>query len=506
MKSQTLSQAFWGQHAKMRYLYLAAAILFFTSLGARELWTQEHRWADILTTMFQSRDFLHPYLDGQPYYDKPLLSYWLMAILSYVLGGVNTLALRLPSALAGVLALWSLVQIGTFIKDRSLGLLAGWLFITTYYILFWGRVSSADMLNVAGILFATAWYLAHRESHRFFDYFIFFLTLALTSLCKGLSGAVVPVIAVLVDVILHKNWRSHLRLTLVYALISAMLIYFLPFWASSHFGGSQYAENGLYLVYRENILRYFQPFDHQGPIYTYLIYLPIYLLPWTVFFIPALIALPSRIKHGLKVNQRWLNWTFLLVFLFFTLSGSRRSYYVLPMVPFALLFTADWVLSHSRPRLQRWLAGLVIGVSVLLWALLDIMPAWYALNYGLPRFKDDVKSVATRQMPWEKWNIVLLDAETKVNFYFNLAPATKNDAVIGERTAQTRASLLARFPEIQHLSPNTIYITRAIYMRELMPYFEHYRLVMLPVSPFADWFKHDSESTPIAFIPLSIHD
>ena len=34
-------------------------------------------------------------------------------------------------------------------------------------------------------------------------------------------------------------------------------------------------------------LRYFQPFDHQGPIYTYFIYLPVYLLPWVVFFIPA---------------------------------------------------------------------------------------------------------------------------------------------------------------------------------------------------------------------------
>lgn len=505
MKHQTLSQTLWGLHAKSRYLYLAAAILFFSALGARELWTQEHRWADIVTGMFLRNDFFHPYLGDQQYYDKPLLSYWMMAGLSKLMGGITTVALRLPSALAGMLAVWSVVRIGTLVKDRSLGLLAGWLFITTYFLIFWGRVSSADMLNLAGTFFAIAWYLTHRRSTHFFNTFVFFMILAITALCKGLGGAIVPVLAVLVDVVLRREWLKHCRWGLVLAALPALLVYLLPFWVSSHFGGQQYGESGLYMVYRENILRYFQPFDHTGPITTYFIYLPIYLLPWTVLFLPALLALPGRIKQGLSVNHRWLNWSFLVVFLFFTLSGSRRSYYVLPIVPFAILFTADWVLSRARPRLQAVLAKLVLVMAVVLWLAVDIVPAWVSLTHGMPAFATLVKAKAEVMQPWDKWSIILIDAESKVNFYLNLPPSAKNHSVIGERSGQTSATLLARFPELAHLQPNTIYVSRASYLIQLLPYFKGYDVVLMPASPWAQWLKLSNEGDPIAFIPLSTH-
>lgn len=505
MKHQSLSQTLWGLHAKSRYLYLAAAILFFSALGGRELWTQEHRWADIVTGMFLRHDFFHPYLGDQQYYDKPLLSYWMMAGLSKLMGGITTVALRLPSAMAGMLAVWSVVRIGTFIKDRSLGLLAGWLFITTYYLIFWGRVSSADMLNLAGTFFAIAWYLSHRASSTVFNYFVFFMILAITALCKGLGGAIVPVLAVLVDVVLRREWLKHCRLSLVLAALPALVIYLLPFWVSSHFGGQQYGESGLYMVYRENILRYFQPFDHTGPISTYFIYLPVYLLPWTLLFLPALCALPARIKQGLSLNQRWLGWAFLIVFLFFTLSGSRRSYYVLPIVPFAVLFTADWVLSRVRPRLQRVLAPSVLAMVAVLWLAVDILPAWLSLTHGMPAFASLVKARAEAQQPWGQWRVSLLDAESKVNFYFNLPPSAKNNAVIGDRSVQTSASLLKRYPELAHLQVNTIYVTRASYLLQLLPYFKGYEVVVMPSSSWAQWLKLGNEGDPIAFIPPSTH-
>ena len=78
-------------------------------LGAREIWTQEHRWADIVSGMFYRHDFLHPYLGETRYYDKPLLSYWLIAIIAAITGDLSTWALRIPSALAGLLAIWSIV-------------------------------------------------------------------------------------------------------------------------------------------------------------------------------------------------------------------------------------------------------------------------------------------------------------------------------------------------------------------------------------------------------------
>src|SRR3990167_5838104 len=336
IQSLSLADYLFGNKARFGYLLIGAILLLFTFLGAKDIWTQEHRWADIVFGMFYRNDFLHPYLGETKYYDKPLLSYWLIALIAQLTGALTTWTLRLPSALAGLLAIWSIYRLGAQTKDKELGLLAGWLLLTTFYFVFWARVSSADMLNLAGSLLAVSWYADHREKTNFYVYATFFLILAITSLCKGLGGAIIPLIAVCIDLILRNKWTIHLRLSFFLALFFGVVIYLIPFLASSYWG-QEYGQNGLYLVYRENILRYFQPFDHQGPLYTYFIYLPIYLMPWVIFFIPALLSLHSR-WNTMRTDSKWIVWTLLVLFLFFTMSGSRRSYYILPIVPFAILF------------------------------------------------------------------------------------------------------------------------------------------------------------------------
>jgi 4-amino-4-deoxy-L-arabinose transferase-like glycosyltransferase len=365
----------FGKQAKWKYLFIASSILLFTLLGGRQLWTHEHRWADIVAGMFYRHDFLHPYLGQHQYYDKPLLSYWLMAAISGITGRVTTWSLRLPSAIAGLLTIWSMYRLGVQVKDRSLGLLSGWLLLTSYYFVFWARVSSADMLNLAGCLLAIVWYLEKRDHSsfpNFFHFFIFFMILALTSLCKGL--AVVPVVAVIIDIILRRSWKQYINISLVLAALPACLVYLSPFLASQYFSQDAHEQNGLYLVYRENILRYFQPFDHRGSIYTYFLYLPIYILPWSLFFFAALYSLRAR-WASLSLSSRWVIWTLGSLFLFFTLSGSRRSYYVLPLVPFAICMSAEWILSQDKRSVY---ASLIIIVSfLLLLFIIDILPAWY---------------------------------------------------------------------------------------------------------------------------------
>ena len=137
MKSEQIQRTswpdlLWGSYARPLYLYIAAVFLLFIMLGSRELWTQEHRWADIVSGMFFRHDFFHPYLGANEYYDKPLLSYWLMALTALVTRHLNTWALRLPSALAGLLAIGSLYRLGFRLKDKHFGLLCGWLLLTTF--------------------------------------------------------------------------------------------------------------------------------------------------------------------------------------------------------------------------------------------------------------------------------------------------------------------------------------------------------------------------------------
>ncbi len=503
MKPIAIANSLWGNEGKFRYLFIAAVLLLFTYLGARDIWTQEHRWADIVTGMFYRHDFLHPYLGENQYYDKPLLSYWLIAVIAKLTGSLTTFALRLPSALSALLAIWSIYQLGSTLKNRQLGLLAGWLLLTTFYFVFWARTSSADMLNLAGSLFAVAWYMQKRDTAGFFDYAIFFMVVALTSLCKGLVGMVVPLLVVFTDMCLQKSWRRHLRPVLLLALVPALIIYLLPFMASTYFGGKAYGESGLYLVYRENILRYFQPFDHKGPIYTYFLYLPIYLLPWALFFIPACISLPARWKN-LSPSSKWLAWVTFIIFLFFTLSGSRRSYYILPLVPFAILFTADWLLASAS--IKRLVSSVYVTLIsfVVIFTMLDLLPAWYFSHYGANRFATILKDEAGKLKPWKTWNIVMLDAESKLNFYLQLPPNTTNYNIKGsERDKQTTASLMQAWSIENNKPANTIFISRKRYAALLQPYFTGYRMLEMPSAHFHLLGAKEERNAPIAFIPLS---
>ncbi len=500
MNQKTWSDALWGKNAKVIYLLLAAVVMLFTMLGSREIWTQEHRWADIVSGMFYRHDFLHPYLGESDYYDKPLLSYWLIAAFTYITGQFSTWAMRLPSALAGLLAVWSIYRIGTLIQDKRLGLLSGWILVTTFYFLFWAKTSSADMLNMGGTLFAVCWYMEKKDQPSFVNYAIFFLILALTSLCKGLIGAVVPLLVILPSLMMQGEWKKHLRPAFFLGMIPAVIVYTLPFVASSYVSGNGYGENGLYLVYRENILRYFQPFDHKGPIYTYFLYLPIYLLPWAVFFIPALFSLKSR-WHTMPAAMKSICWAVLLLFLFLTLSGSRRNYYVLPLVPFAILMTADWILAGADSMAKRyvWAGRVAIGFFAILFLSFDVAQPLYYAQGGMTAFAGNVKQAVTQRKPWTEWQFVMLDPESKTRFYLELPPTVKNYALPGkERSVQTEASLLQAWPVLKDKQSNVIFVSRKLYEAELRNLLPNYTEVEAPTRHL---FHKKNPNAPIAFVP-----
>jgi 4-amino-4-deoxy-L-arabinose transferase-like glycosyltransferase len=480
----------FGEKAKFRLLFFASLSLFFTLLGSRELWTQEFRWEMIVSTMLDREDLLHPYLGTKAYYDKPLLSYWLMVFFAKIHGTLTAWELRLPSALSGLLTVGLVYRLGHKLKNKSFGLLSGWMLLTTYYFVFWARTSSADMLNVAGSLLAITWYIEKRESRKGLDYIIFFLIIALTSLCKGLIGAIVPFIAVSTDITLQGTWKNYLKRNLFFYMLPALIIYFLPFLVSAYFNNADNQHTGLYFVYRENILRFFHPFDHQGPIFTYFIYLPIYLLPWSFFFAIALFSLHSRLKT-MPLCSKWLMWTTFLLFLFFSLSGSRRSYYVLPIVPFAVLMTADWLMFSSSfcQILKNWLSGVVILSFAFLFMFIVLIPTWYYAEFGSARFAAQLKNEAEKKAPWASWRIVMLNAEDKLNFYLHLPPTT-----LGLSVSQV-GSYLEKKPA------HTIFISRQCYLTQLLPFFSTFTQLSSP-PPFIHFplLRQEKENMPIAFI------
>jgi 4-amino-4-deoxy-L-arabinose transferase-like glycosyltransferase len=365
--------------------FVAAFFLLFWGLGVHSLWGSEGRWAEIAREMLISGDFFHPTIGGEPYFDKPLLTYWVIAAFSTATGRLNELIIRLPSGFATIVTLVCTVYLGRRLWSRQAGWLAGGLLLTSYGLLMYSHVASAETENLAAVMLAVTWYWIRRDRPGFVTFLVFYLIMFFGSHIKGLTAFVVPVLAILPDLLWQRRWRWLLWPSHWLAFGIGVAIYFWPFVYAALSRPESYQQNGLALVFQENIVRYIHPFDHKGPIYLYLGAVPLLILPWVPILVGALVA-SIRSWKKLDGNTRWLLQAILIIFVFFTLSGSRRNYYILPILPFCMLLMAVFLVEFSREIVGRHRErGLLIQKQVLfvmaiLEAVLGPLIVWILIN------------------------------------------------------------------------------------------------------------------------------
>jgi 4-amino-4-deoxy-L-arabinose transferase-like glycosyltransferase len=375
-------------------LFVAAFVLLFWAIGHRSLWGSEGRWAEITREMFVSKDFFHPTIGGEPYFDKPLMTYWIIAAFSAITGRLDEFIIRLPSALSALVVLGCTVYLGRRLWSRQTGWLAGGLLLTSYGLLIYSHVASAETENLATIMLAVTWYWTRRDRPDFVTFLVFYLIMFVGSHMKGLTAFIVPVLAILPDLLRQRRWRWLLWPSHWLALGIGIAVYCAPFVYAALNRPESYQESGLALVFRENIVRYIQPFDHKGPIYLYLGAVPLLTLPWVPILVGALVASISNWKK-LDGNTRWLLQAILVVFVFFTLSGSRRNYYILPILPFCMLLMAVFLVELSKEIVKAhrdrglWIQKQILVMVAVLELVFGPIAVWFLISergWELPSF------------------------------------------------------------------------------------------------------------------------
>ena len=384
-----------------------AAILFFVRLGARALWSSEFRWAEIAREMLVTHNYFWPTINGHVYYDKPLGSYWLVIFSTPFTGGLNEAATRLPCAIAGLLAVAILMRLVRRLYDARTAILGGVILATSFSFVFFSRHASADVETLTGELAALLLFNHNEERGGGLWVVGLWLIMAATSLTKGLLGFALPLSVIGVYSCLRDgggqffeaifrgplvgcirwlvernrwffNWYSVVGVAL------GALVYYLPFEISSRLMGS---EKGLEMVYRENVVRFFHPFDHRGPIYLYVYVIFALMAPWSAL-LPAALVETHSLRHGGAEPARADRFAlvyFWATFIFFTVSGSRRSYYILPILPAAAILVARTLAYPSESELRSMIARrlLTIGYAIVALAALVgivlLIPAWAIL-------------------------------------------------------------------------------------------------------------------------------
>lgn len=370
-----------------RHLFLlisVSSLVLFWNLNLSPLAVTEAKWAVIAREMIHQGNYLVPTINGEPYFDKPVPSYWLVAVAAGLRDSVPPWSARLPSALAALGVIGVTVRLGKRMGGWRAGLWAGWVLLATPYFFHWARYASADMLTVFGcgltLLIATEGW--ERDDARWIVWAS--LAAAITSLMKGLLGIVLPLWVLVIFSALEGKWFWWWKKETVIGLLIFLGVYASPF-ALTVVHTRSYEV--LDLVYRENILRFFKPFDHAGkPWFYYVVHLFTTFAPWCLLLPLATADMFRATSPEGKRVARFLSAWVVGVVGFFSLAGSKRVYYILPVLqPCALIVSLGivrWLTYFDPPDARRLLRVpvVLIGIAVILAGFL-IIPAQRYYSY-----------------------------------------------------------------------------------------------------------------------------
>lgn len=364
-------------------IVITLAVCYFSNLGAIGfVGPDEPRYAWIARDMAETGDWVTPRLYGKPWFEKPVLYYW-MAGAGFKLFGVSETAARLPSAICALFATLALAWLAWRVYGSET---ARWLLLllpTSVGMIGFSHAAATDMpfsaaLTIAMVCASVVFGFTQNEETPILPgtpwlalvLFGFFLGLAV--LAKGPAAMILCGGGVLLWALFTKKWREVFRLFHPVA-IASFCATALPWYILCARRNPDFFR---IFIIEHNFKRYLTPeFQHIQPFWYYVPVVLVAFLPWSAVLLWATFTGGKKLSKPQEIPAFTLflfSWaTFCL--LFFSASRSKLPGYVLPAFPaIGLLLSATLVKSHKG----KVFGYVLTAFAVLLFAaLLPLRPA-----------------------------------------------------------------------------------------------------------------------------------
>jgi 4-amino-4-deoxy-L-arabinose transferase-like glycosyltransferase len=317
--------------------------------------------AEAAREILLNHDWVTLYVDGVRYLAKAPLMYWLVAI-SYKLFGISEWQTRLPLALGVLVMAWCVYIFGRRFFGKEAGFYAALITVTSPGFYVFTRFLIPEVMVAIFLTLGLYFFLLACEQPEPSLWLCWGIavTIALNILTKSLIGLIFPVGIMLVYLFLtgdlKKIWKFHpLSSTLVFLIVAVPWHALAAIRNPAQPTGPERGFLWSYFV-NEQFMRFFNkriPHDYgKVPLLIFYALLLLWVLPWCVFFFPALKEIPAnfrtwrnRLDPRSRANLLLSIWIVVIVG-FFSFS-SRQEYYSLPAVPALALLTAGW-LQHEN--------------------------------------------------------------------------------------------------------------------------------------------------------------
>ncbi len=306
----------------------------FHSLSFPLFEPDEARNAQLALNALESGQWMSLSLDQEPYWDKPPLQIWAIA-LSYKIFGVSQYSTRIPCAIASLLTLVLMLVVGKrLIGFRAAALGASLLLLTSGFVLAGRYVTMDASLTAATTATMLFSWLAVRDQSSKRMAFLAGVSCGIGFLIKG------PIIAVLcLPPLLLASWLNRGQTSLrksplpwIWFLTPTLLIT-APWFVAMTIIHPDFLG---YFFWKHHVVRFASAFNHREPFWYYAI--GIFL-----FMAPASYLLPSLAKYltsSRPTNRLWrtkdqgfLFLTAIWIIGFFTMAESKLPTYIVPAFP-----------------------------------------------------------------------------------------------------------------------------------------------------------------------------
>ncbi|MCG2576444.1 glycosyltransferase family 39 protein [Dechloromonas sp. XY25] len=399
-------------------LLLAVAIAFVLNAYSLPLTdVDEGAFSEATREMMARGNLVSPTLNDAPRHDKPILIYWAQAVSVSALG-VSEIGFRLPSIVFAVLWMLALYRFCARHADRRTAQVAALVMALSLAVGFVAKAAISDaLLNlfIALSMFGIYdYFCAERDGKPagqtrrllFYTYGM----LGLGFLTKGPVAVFFPLLVSGLFFVSAGAWRAWLRAIFFWPGWLVFLAIVVPWHVAVYLDQGDAFFRGFYL--KHNVNRYSNTFEgHGGKWYYYLVVLPFVLMPFFGWLLAIVGKLAGRLRRaplgtmrGEGLFERFLLIWFVVVFAFFSFSGTQLPHYLLyGCTPVFIL------LAKYRPDFERrWLAYMpLILFAVVLAALPEIL-TFAAGKAGKPFEKTLLDGLVVAFSDQARWLLPLL--------------------------------------------------------------------------------------------------
>lgn len=350
--------------------------IFFHGIGTYSLMdVDETRYVAMSRDMFNTRDFLTLYLNGEYFFEKPPLYFWQECLSFAIFGKINEFTARFPVALLGFL--FSFIVYTTSRKriSRSFGVFTSLILATSLEFIILSKYAILDIvltfyIGLALIVYFQTFFCLER--HKKYYWWAFYVFSALAVMAKGIPGFVVPFGTAFFCSLITKRFKENFKPIFLIPGVILFSIIVLPWHIIM-----LHKYNPLFFneyIIKHHLHRFLNTAHNEigrkEPFYYYLVTILWGFLPW-IFSTIAVFA--EKLKNIEKFDlfgyiekfdfekldnvhkSLVLCWVAILfIFLFYSMSTTKLITYILPIYyPLALVaghFWEDYVNKKSHEK------------------------------------------------------------------------------------------------------------------------------------------------------------